>query len=116
MKTLTKDEVQRLAPEAQEAYGTAVARDLQHRLNLIARTRQPRWLHAFDGVAYMVIISITIWPNWRYGAMFALILLLAYTQWQAARINRRLDALSELVESRELDVHTPTPGRSNPPD
>ena len=114
MKKLTKEQVQGLSPEHQEAYGLAVARDFQRQLDLIARTRPVRWLRAFDSVAFLVITGVAVSRGWSHATPIALVLILCHLQCHTALMNRRLDALAELVEFQVLKSRLQAPESPGP--
>jgi len=100
--TTTKDQIQQLTPEQQEALGSIVIKRDTMRQRLLKQRghyRAMAWLPAFVMVVlYLAPMLIT---NPKYGQLSIICVgmsLWVLIQFHAAGVNRRLDALIELME------------------
>jgi hypothetical protein len=106
---ITKDQIQQLTPEQQEALASIEVQRAQKRQQLLEQSRRYRaqqWLPA------LVLSILLLLPVFTFQRFFSFcIICLAVSLWfliqfHAAGINRRLDALLELLESdKEKDDH-----------
>ena len=103
MNALTKDQIQRLTPEQQEMLANVEVQQTQKRQQLLVRARRYRgqqWLPALALVPLYFISTFTTqkWPPSIVALILSLILWFVI-QFHAAGVNRRLDALMDLLES-----------------
>ena len=98
----TKDQIQQLTPEQQEAFGSVVIKRDTMRQRLLKQRghyRAMSWLPALVMVAlYLAPMLIT---NPKYGQIVICCIgmsLWVLIQFHAAGVNRRIDALIELME------------------
>ena len=99
MKTLTKDEVRKLAPEQQEALATVEAQRVRRRQQLMERARGHRGLNVIVGLLMGVAMGLAIYSVANPRALvFAIIAVTALVGFHAAGLNQRLDALMRPLE------------------
>ena len=97
MTPLTKDQVRKLAPEQQEALAEMAVRRFRSRQQLLKRARSGMTLTAglFMGLAGGLAIVSTAIPR---ALPFAIIAVIALVTVHTVRLNKRLNALMELLE------------------
>src|SRR6266567_8393555 len=99
MKTLSKDEVRKLTPEQQEVIGIVEAQRVRARQQLVDRARGYRGMNVIVGLLMGVAMGFAIYSVVNPRAlMFAIIAVAALVGFHAAGLNRRLDALTQLLE------------------
>jgi len=99
MKTLSKDEVRKLTPEQQEAIGIMEAQRVRTRQQLVERARGYRGMNLIVGLLMGVAMGLAIYSVVTPRALlFAIIAVTALVGLHAAGLNRRLDALMQLLE------------------
>ena len=106
MSALTKEQMQKLTLEAQEAFASLTLAETKRRAQLLEtawRHRAQPWIRAL--VPALLLLAFVIWDAWTITRtdrllLFAVILI-AYSaiQFEANCINRRLDALLELLDT-----------------
>jgi Flp pilus assembly protein TadB len=98
MKTLTREQIQQLTPEQQTNLATMELRRVQKRQRLLKQARESRYFSFATGVGLAVAwgaAAISRSPFWLHISIFALAMAILV---QTASVNRRLDALMELLE------------------
>jgi hypothetical protein len=98
--TLSKDQVQKLPPDQQDAFARMLVEDTQSRLQLLQRARRYWGMSVFGGLltglgSGLAILSAII-PR---ALPFAIIVVSGAVAFHAAGANQRLDALMELLEA-----------------
>ena len=107
---ITKDQIKQLTSEQQETLASIEVRRVKKREQLLRQARHYRgqqWLPALALVPLYFISTFTSqkWPPSIVALILSLILWLLI-QFHAAGVNRRLDALMELLESdKKNDEH-----------
>lgn len=103
MKTLTQEQIQQLTPEQQTDLAMVELRRVQKRQRLLKQARESRYF-IFASVGGLAVAygaaAISRAPFWLQISIFALAMAILV---QAVSVNRRLDALMELLED-ERDV------------
>lgn len=101
MNTLTQEQLKQLTPEQQTDLATVELRRVQKRQRLLKQARESRYfIFASAGglaVAYGVA-AISRAPFWSQVSIFALAMAILV---QTVSVNRRLDALMELLENEQ---------------
>ena len=106
MSVLTKEQIQKLTPEAQEAFAYFTLAEANRRAQLLEKTKRSAWQTWITSLipAAMVFVFL-VWRGWtipeseRLVLLAVIVLLFGTTQWQVRTINRRLDSLIELLEA-----------------
>ena len=99
MSRLTKDQIEKLTPEQQEAYASSLASDFRRRHELMELARQ-RWTYRVAaGLLFAASVGMAILVNQKPFAPFCIILLAVLIQIHATVLNQRLDALVELLDT-----------------
>ena len=106
MSVLTKEQIQKLTPEAQEAFASLTLAEANRRAQLLEKTKRSAWQTWITSLipAAMVFVFL-VWRGWtipeseRLVLLAVIVLLFGTTQWQVRTINRRLDSLIELLEA-----------------
>jgi|SRR5579872_3918084 len=99
MTTLTKDEVRKLTPEQQEAVGIVEARRIWLRQQLLERARRYRGMNVIAGLLMGAAGGLAVFSAAMPRALpFAIIAVTALVGFHAAGLNRRLDALMQLLD------------------
>lgn len=107
MKTLSKDDIGKLTPEQQEAIGSLEAQRIQMRQQLVERARRYRGMNVLAGLLMGVALGLAILSVAIPRALpFAVIAVTALVGFHAAGLNRRLDALMQLLD-REINEDIP---------
>jgi CHASE2 domain-containing sensor protein len=106
MSTLTKEQIQNLTPEQQEALASFTLSEAKRRTLLLVKTRHHGWQTWIASLMPAVLVSAFLfWHGWTIPESDRLVLLavIAITsgtaQWQVTAMNRRLNALIELLET-----------------
>jgi hypothetical protein len=104
MTTLTKDQIQQLTPEQQTGIATMELRRFQKRERLLKQARGSKYLLFVSviilAIAY-VAAAISKAPFWLQIS----IILLAMTSFsQVIGVNRRMDALMELLDDASVNA------------
>ena len=106
MSTLTKEQVEKLNPEAQEAVASLTLYNARRRTQLLEKTKRYRgqtWIPSLMPAALVLVFFL--WEGRtapRVDRLFLLAMITivyAAAQFQIKGLNRRLDALIELLES-----------------
>jgi hypothetical protein len=109
MNTLTKDQIQRLTPEQQEMLATIEVQKTQKREQLLVRARRYRGQQWIPVLVLCILYFVPIFTFEKflpYCIIFLAMSLWFLIQFHAAGVNRRLDALMELLESdKKKDDH-----------
>jgi hypothetical protein len=99
---ITKDQIQQLTPEQQDAFGAIVIERAKTRQRLLKQRRHYRamtWLPIVLMLPlYLAPMLITNPKYFQLSTFCVAISLWVLIQYHAAGINRRLDALIELME------------------
>lgn len=131
MNTLTKEQVQKLPPEAQEALGLQLMERTKRRDHLLKTVRQCNDQGWFERVTALVwallLIGITFSLMWggppyswpmiaSFSGLVGIVCVVDFTNpVRAIRIDRRLDALIELLETNgQLSEPGIDPGTTSP--
>jgi hypothetical protein len=96
MNTLTKDQIRQLTPEQQEAIATMEVTRMKKRQKLLARARSSRlsWM-----IIPFWIMLVAFGMNYYKLPIQDILMLVGFAIWSLfLAINRRLDALAELLE------------------
>jgi hypothetical protein len=107
---ITKDQIRQLTPEQQETLASIEVQRVKKREQLLRQARHYRgqqWLPALALIPLYFIPTFTSqkWPPSNIALILSLILW-SLIQFHAAGVNRRLDALMELLESdKNKDDH-----------
>lgn len=107
MSELTKEQIQKLSPEHQETLGTLEARRFQKHQELLEQARGSRghiWGALFICLAGFGSLFVFAGPEQRLLGVFILFFAVVLTQFRVACVNRRLDALMELLEADLKEV------------
>lgn len=100
MNTLTKDQIRRLTPEQQEAIALMEVTRIKKRQKLLACARGSR--RALVVVPFMLVVFV-FGVNYFKLSLPNTLFLLAMCIWSVFTvINRRLDAMMELLESDKI--------------
>ena len=110
---ITKDQIRQLTPEQQETLASIEVRRVKKREQLLRQARHYRgqqWVPALALIPLYFITTFTSFTSQKWPpSIVALILSLILwflIQFHAAGVNRRLDALMELLESdKNKDDH-----------
>jgi hypothetical protein len=98
--TLSKDEVRKLSPDQQDAFARMVVRYTQSRLQLLERARRYRGMNVLGGLLTGLGCGLAILSTSMPRALpFAIFAVSSAVGFHAAGVNRRLDALIELLEA-----------------
>jgi len=97
MTTLSKEEVRKLTPEQQEAIGSVEAQRVRTRQQLVERARGYRGMNVIGGMGVPMGLAIYSIVNAR-ALLFAIIAVTALVGFHIAGLNRRLDALMQLLD------------------
>jgi len=101
MNPLSKEQMQKLSPEQQETLGEMETRRVQRRQELLEQARGTHihiWGSLLICLPAMGLLFAIAGPERRLLGMFTLLFAVIFTQFRAACINRRLDALVELLD------------------
>ncbi len=100
--TTTKDQIQKLTPEQQEALGSTIIKRDTMRQRLLKQRGHYQAMALFPALVMVALyLAPMIFTNPKYGKLpiFCVGLSLwALIQFHAAGVNRRLDALIDLME------------------
>lgn len=102
MNTLTKDQIQRLTPEQQETLAAIEVQRTNKREQLSEQARRypgQQWLLA---LVLAILLLLPVFTSERFlpfRVIFLAVGLWFLIQFHAAGVNRRLDALVELMEA-----------------
>jgi hypothetical protein len=104
MIALTKDQVQNLTPEQQDIVGTLEANRIKKRRQLLETARGYRGMKFIEMVTALVLALIVLGLYCYRAPTVVIVILGAGWLWisiqhHATCLNRRLDALMELLES-----------------
>jgi hypothetical protein len=102
MKTLTKDQIRRLTPEQQDTLAAIEVQRAKKREQLSEQARRYRgqqWLPALGLVVLFLLPVFTFERFLPWSVIILLACLWGLIQFHAAGVNRRLDALVELMEA-----------------
>ena len=109
MNALTKDQIQRLTPQQQEMLANVEVQQTQKRQQLLVRARRYRgqqWLPALVLCILCFVPIFTFEKFLPFCIIFLAMSLWYLIQFHAAGVNRRIDALMELLESdKKNDDH-----------
>ena len=104
MSTLNKEQIQKLAPEQQQAYASMLASRARLRQELLAQTRQP-WPYRFvAGIIFAAAVGLAL-AGRPSTLSLCLVLLALLVQIHAIAVHRRLDALLKLLDA---ELKSPT--------
>src|ERR1041384_7769296 len=118
MNVLTKEQIQKLTPDAQEAVASLALGDARRRMRLLEKARRYRGQKWISLLAFAVLMfgflfgdRMTFPGSDRLIPLAMLFIVWGGAQFQIDGINRRLDAMIELLEADEhgqkkIDVHT----------
>jgi hypothetical protein len=98
MKTLTQEQVQQLTPEQQAAIATMELRRVQKHQRLLKQAHESRYFSFASAVGLAVAYgaaAISRAPLWLQMSILGLVMAILF---QGLGVNRRLDALMELLE------------------
>ena len=114
MASLTKDQVQKLAPEQQEAFASMLTTHARWRQDLLKQCRQPWFYRITAGILLVAVIASALFQGgearWLSGAT---VILAFAVQLHAAVLHRRLDALLALLSADSPSASAPdAPARS----
>jgi len=99
MTTLSKEEVRKLTPKQQEAIGSVEAQRVRTRQQLVERARGYRGMNVIGGLLMGVPMGLAIYSVVNARALlFAIIAVTALVGFHIAGLNRRLDALMQLLD------------------
>ena len=104
MSTLTKDQMQKLTPEQQEAFASMVTSDFRWRQELLKLAHQ-RWIYRIvAGVIFAASVGLAASQSGKTPIVSLCIVLLALlVQIHAMVLHQRLDALLKL---RDADLRS----------
>lgn len=131
MNAFTKEQVQKLTPEAQEALGHQLIERILHRDQLLEKMKRHSSQTWWDGMTPWVLglwTSVFVfsqawgrdtfsWPMIAYLSGLAVIIVIidSINSVRATRTDRRLDALIELLEANgQLSEPVSDPASANP--
>lgn len=103
MKTLTKDQIGRLSPEHLDALATVEACRAKREARLRRQAHRYWGQHLVPGLGAGMLVFVPLFSAERLTPFFVALFLWSIFQFQAAGINRRLDALVELLESESKE-------------
>ena len=103
MTALTKEQMQKLSPGQQADLAVLELQRAKKRHRLLEQARGYRGQNIVPGVLMVIVFSVFLFsaeasPVHSMWLFTGVILLLSLTMFHAALINRRLDALMELLE------------------
>lgn len=99
MSTLTKDQIQHLAPEQQETLAAIEVQRLKRREQLLQQARHYRGQLWQPLLAFGVLFLVCRIADQDAQPFFVALILWGLIQLHAVGVNRRLNALMELLES-----------------
>ena len=102
MKTLTKDQIQHLKPDQQEMLAAIQVQRIKKRDELLEQARHYRgqqWLPALGLVVLFLLPVFTFERFLPWCVIILVAVLWGLIQFHATGVNRRLDALIELMEA-----------------
>jgi|ERR1041385_6231324 hypothetical protein len=107
MSAFTRDQVQKLTPEQQEAFGTLEAQRIRSRQQLLQRARRNSM-----GVGTALLMGFVnalagLCLSFPRALPVAIIAAIGFTAFLAGRLNRRIDMLMELLE-QDMEKGTKT--------
>jgi hypothetical protein len=106
MRVLTKEQIQGLAPEKQEVVASLTLAEAKRRALLLETAKRHRgktWIPLLE--LFVLMLAFFVWHGWTIPendqlVLLAVIVVVSGTaQWQVTAVNRRLDALMELLET-----------------
>lgn len=98
--TFTKERVQKLPPDQQEAIAHLVIQQLEARQQLLERARRYRGMIAFGGLLTPLAFGLAVLSTSIPRALpFAVIVVCGLVVFHVDGVNRRLDALLQLMET-----------------
>jgi predicted lipid-binding transport protein (Tim44 family) len=121
MKKLTRDEIERLTPEQQNALGALEVKRVEARQRLIESARGYGGTGLVAGLMIGAAMALVFYGIFEPRAVpLAIIPVITLIGFHAAGINRRLDALTELLKKdlslpADLRPHGGAPGRLSAP-
>jgi hypothetical protein len=99
MNTLTKEQIQKLTPEQQDAFGAAEAHRVQQQLKLLDQARKYHGQFVAPSLAAVAAITLGYFhASMRTWLVFGFISLWLLFVFHITGVNRRLDALLKLLE------------------
>jgi hypothetical protein len=99
MTTPSKEEVQHFSPEQQRIFGLLEARRIRARQELVERARGNRSLVILAGLLLGAVGALAVYSLIKPQAlMFSILALTGLITIHTAALNRRLDALMELLD------------------
>jgi hypothetical protein len=100
MRTLTKDQMQKLTPEQQEAFASMVTSDFRWRQELL-KLAHHRWIYRIvAGIFFAASVGLAIFQSSKTPILSLCIVLLALlVQIHAMVVHQRLDALLKLLDA-----------------
>jgi len=99
MKMLSKEEVRKLAPEQQKALGNAEAQRVRMREQLVERARRYRGMSLIAGLLMGAAMGLAMFGLFDARALvFAVIAVTGLVGFHTTGLNRRLDALMQLLD------------------
>lgn len=109
MKTLTKEQIEKLTPEQQEAVATVELSRARERQRLREQARSYLGRRWFPPLMWVGICALLLLRGGSQAvlAMLLVALTVVIIQFHANGLNRRLDALMELLELDRIDDSKP---------
>jgi type IV secretory pathway TrbD component len=98
MKTLTHEQIQQLTPEQQTDLATVELRRVQKRQRLLKQARESRYFIFASAGGVAVAYGAAAISRAPFGLQISIFALAMAILVQAVSVNRRLDALMELLE------------------
>ena len=96
---LTREQVQKLTPEQQETIGSLEAQRIRMRQQLLERARCYRGRGLIEGLLIAVVCGLAMYGLASPRALpFAVMALIFLVWFHVAGLNRRLDALMQLLD------------------
>ncbi len=104
MSELTKEEMEKLTGEQQEALADVVVQRMRQRQDLLKQARAYRGRWWFPVVVVAAGCALALIPQNRLLPVFLFVLMLGLIQFHANGLNLRLDALMKLLEAERADT------------
>jgi hypothetical protein len=104
MNTPNREQIQRLCPEAQEAYARQISQSAQRRLQRWKDARPSRWAPTIDILGFFAVIAASVFASVSsIGSSFMPVVVFGILWGHVAAINRRLEALCTLLNPVEAE-------------
>ncbi len=99
MNTLTKEQMQKLTPEQQEAFASMIASDTRSRQELLKQARQHGWWsRTAAGIFCVALITLAVYQVDNTRLLFGcIVLLVILMQIRVAELHQRLDTVLKLL-------------------